>query len=227
MHNIYVSASITILFLLFSPIARSQASKSSDPTLISKPKISEPIATDLGPSTPIPGWKKFEVERAELWLPKSYQGGNLKEDLEEIIATTKQFGPEFNQMVQMMERNKNLLLLLAFDSNIGTSGGVTNVSIASIPAPSSFSLDQFQNMLIENLPPQLQILDREIVSLDRYRAGKLIWKGSVRGFEGKVLQYILEKGNNIWFITYTTGLDEFDQRLPVFEKSINTFHAFP
>ena len=46
---------------------------------------------------------------------------------------------------------------------------------------------------------------------------------SITGTNGKELMYAIKNGNTFWVITYGTGADEFDQRLPEFEKSALTF----
>ncbi|WP_299485430.1 hypothetical protein [Acaryochloris sp. IP29b_bin.137] len=228
MYTKYIAASLTAFFLLFSSLSCSQDNKGSTPKSTSESTPSQPTNGDSGPSTPIPGWKKFAIEKAELWLPESYEGGNIKKDVDLIIARAKQMGSDFDKMVQIIEQSRDLLLLLAFDSNIGPLGEVTNVNITAEPVLSTVSIDDFIDLTIKQLPSQFKVIDREIVSLDRYQAGNLTWKATLNGIETRILQYIIKDRNStVWVVTYTTSADEFDQRLPSFKKSINTFYLLP
>lgn len=68
-----------------------------------------------------------------------------------------------------------------------------------------------------------KIVDTEIKSINGYKTAKIISNFSRPGIKLKQAIYSIKKNNKIWVITYSTGVDEFEKRLPVFEESINTF----
>ena len=78
--------------------------------------------------TSIPGWEKFEANGVELWLPESYDGGNLKEDLQTVVEKIKSLGPEYENMATVIEQNPDMFAIWAFDSNIGASGSLNKYS---------------------------------------------------------------------------------------------------
>jgi len=183
--------------------------------------ISQPTAT------PIPGWKKFEGGGAELWLPASYEGGDISEDLDVLVERLRALGPDFEQMAQMIEQNPSAFVILAFDSEVGDSGVLTNVSVAIEGVLSVVTLDSYLDAVIKQLPSQYRVVERVIVSLDHYQAGRIALEFTVMGVRGKQVTYVIKSGNTVWAVIYGTGADEFDQRLPTFERSIRTFAIQP
>lgn len=186
-----------------------------------------PAQTQTLQPTAIPGWEKFEGEKIELWLPESYEGGNLQEDLDVIAANLRRLGPDYEQMAQFIEQNKDLFVLWAFDSDIGSSGLLTNVNVTTERVVSAVTIDSYLDATIAQLPPQFQVVEREKISLDRHQAGKLVTEFTIAGIEGKQALYVIKDGTTVWVTVFTTGAEEFEQRLPVFEQSINNFWVRP
>ena len=173
--------------------------------------------------TSIPGWEKFEANGVELWLPESYDGGNLKEDLQTVVEKIKSLGPEYENMANVIEQNPDMFAIWAFDSNIGASGSLTSTAITFEKVMSVVTIDTYLDAASSQLPASFVVTDRQIVKLNGYDAGRLVIEFSITGTNGKELMYAIKNGNTFWVITYGTGADEFDQRLPEFEKSALTF----
>lgn len=183
--------------------------------------------TRISQATTIPGWERFVANDIELLLPESFEGGNLSQDVDLIVAGLRDLGPDFDEMASIIEQNKDLISLWAFDSNIGSSGGLTNVAIVSEPVVSSMTLDTYVELSVDQLPSFFEVLDQEIVSLDRYDAGRLIIDFANEETAVRQVMYLIKEGSNAWVITYATGTEEFNERLPVFEQSIDTFLIRP
>ena len=173
--------------------------------------------------TSIPGWEKFEANGVELWLPESYDGGNLKEDLQTVVEKIKSLGPEYENMATVIEQNPDMFAVWAFDSNIGASGSLTSTAITFEKVMSVVTIDTYLDAASSQLPASFVVTDRQIVKLNGYDAGRLVIEFSISGTDGKELMYAVKNGNTFWVLTYGTGADEFDQRLPEFEKSALTF----
>jgi len=47
------------------------------------------------------------------------------------------------------------------------------------------------------------------------------------GINAKEAMFIIKDDNTIWVVTYSTGADEYANRLPVFEQSANTIQLNP
>jgi serine/threonine-protein kinase len=186
----------------------------------SKPEILPTIETL---PTSIPGWEKFEANGVELWLPESYDGGNVKEDLQTVVEKIKSLGPEYQNMATVIEQNPDMFAIWAFDSKIGASGSLTSAAITFEKVMSVITIDTYLDAASSQLPASFVVTDRQIVKLNGYDAGRLMIEFSISGTDGKELMYAVKNGNTFWVVTYGTGADEFDQRLPEFEKSALTF----
>jgi hypothetical protein len=177
-------------------------------------------ATPTG--TPIPGWKKFEAEGVEIWLPESFEGGNPSEDLDMIVDRLNSLGPEFETMAQTIEQNPDAFVFWAFDSDIGESGILTNVNIVTQRVVSAITVETYLDMTAQQLPSQFRVVERGMVDLEYYTAGRIVVEATILSAEVKEVMYLIKHGKSMWGVTYSTGAVEFDARLPMFEQSINT-----
>ena len=169
-------------------------------------------------------WKTFQGENMELKLPNSFEGGS-KRDLDTVINKLKSFGPQYQTLAQTVERNRSAIQIFAFDSEIGSSGLATNVNVISQKIPSNISLERYLKATQSQLPSDFQVIDTKITSVNGYQTGRLITNFNRPGIKGKQALYAIKNNNQIWAIAYTTGANEFEERLPVFEQSISTFQV--
>lgn len=88
---------------------------------------------------------------------------------------------------------------------------------------SAMTIDTYLDAAVSQLPNQWHVVEQEIVSLNRYEAGRLVIEVTYAGVSAKQLIYIIKDNNTIWSITFSTSADEYDLRLPAFEQSIRTF----
>jgi hypothetical protein len=213
---------------VLEPTATPQPTAVPQPTATSEPTaIPEPTATPLPAATAIPGWEKFEARGVALWLPESYEGGNLEEDIDVIVGGLRGLGPDFEQMAQIIEQNPTLYVIWAFDSKVGDSGFLTNVTVTTEKVFSAMTIDTYLDAAVGQLPAQFQVVERDTVSLNGRQAGRLGIEFSISGVVGQEVMYVIKDDSTMWVITYATGAAEFEQRLPVFEQSASTFTIQP
>jgi hypothetical protein len=195
----------------------------------STPVALQPTNTPQPTATPIPGWEKLTGKDIEIWLPESYEGGDpSSEDIDTIFEKAKALGPNFEQMAQAIKNNPSMFVFWAFDSNIGESGAMTNVGIATERVLSSMTLDTYMEVMIKQLPNQIQVVNQEKITLDDYdEARRMMMEITVSNIIAKQVMYVLREGNKVWLINFTTGKSEFDQRLTTFEQAVNTFKIIP
>ncbi len=186
-----------------------------------------PTVTLTPTATPMPGWEKFEGGGVELWLPESYEGGDLSEDVEVIVERLRSFGPDFEQMAQSIEQNPSMYVMWAFDSEVGESGFLTNVNVGKERILSAMTIDTYLDAALGQFPALLQVTERDIVTLTDHEAGRLVIEFEIHGVAVKEVLYAIKEGTTMWLITFATGAGEFDQRLPVFEQSALTFAIQP
>ena len=198
--------------LPFTPTSSTSAQDTATPRLEAR----APLA--------IPGWSKFEGNQVELQLPQTFKGGDLAKDVEVFTAELRKLGPDFEPILQTIQRNPNAFALWAFDSEVGPSGNLTNVNIVSESVPSAITLDTYLDAAKRQFPPQFNVIEQEIIQLDRYTAGRLTTEFNLNGVKGKQLAYVIKQDTTVWVVTYSTGQDEFNQRVSRFETSIDTFY---
>jgi len=194
-----------------------------------------PTATTVPTETPIPtatpdvlaGWNKFTGSGIEIWLPASFEGGDLENDLDVIVEKLKALGPDFEQVAATIEANPTAFVLWAFDSKLGSTGYLTNVNIVKEQVVSAITLDMYAQALQQQLPSYLTISEQNQGKLDRYASLRLVLDTDISGTKGKELMYIIKDSNIIWAITFATALDEFEGRLPEFDQSVQTFNLQP
>ena len=143
------------------------------------------------------------------------------------METVRSLGPDFEYIAQMMEQNPSMWVMWAFDSEVGESGFLTNVTVMREKVMSAVTLDTYLDLTVAQTPAQFQVTERDTVTLKDQQAGRLVIESEVYGKACKQVQYVIKEGNTFWLITFTTGAGEFDQRLPVFEQSALTFAIQP
>ena len=214
------------LFPTFTPFPTRTLLPPSTPTPVPPTPTPEPTDTPEPTVAPIEGWEKFEGGGAELWLPASYVGGDDSQ-LDLIIETLRNLGPDFEQMAQMLEQSPSAFALWAFDSKVGDSGFLTNVNVVAERVPSDVTLETYLELFAKQLPDQFRVVGQGIVPLDGYEAARYLLEFTLQGVQGEQIMYVIKSGNNVWAVTCSTGAGEFDRRLPIFEQSIRTFKVKP
>ncbi len=171
--------------------------------------------------------KKFETAKIELWLPDTFVGGDISKDLDLILSRMRAGGPDSARVAQFIEQNPSMFAMYAIDSKVGDIGSITNVNVTMEQTLSAITLDIYLDAVTKQLPSGFQVLDRKVVTLERYQAGRVVVETASQGRRVKQLVYVFKDGGTFWIATYTTSADEFDQRLPSFEQSIRTFRIKP
>ena len=183
---------------------------------------SQPTPTPGPTPTPIPGFKKIEAGGVELWVPENFEGGDLTSgDRELIVERLRSLGPDFASVAQTIEQNPNMFLLFAADTKLSDSGFMTNINVGREKVLSTMSLDTYTDAAIKQLPSQMKVDKREAVNIGPYQANRLTLDFGTVG--AREVLYII-KGDGVMYLTaYATGQKDFDQKLPIFEQSIQTF----
>jgi hypothetical protein len=69
--------------------------------------------------------------------------------------------------------------------------------------------------------PQFEIREKAAIPLGNGKAGRLVADRPTKGWTS--VAYHVIKDNTMWSITFITREDEFEDRLPVFEQSVQSF----
>ncbi len=187
----------------------------------------EPTSTSLPLPTaePVTGYARFQGKGMEIWLPDSYIGGNLDTDLDIILANIQKAGSEFNATADLINRNRELFSLWAFDQKIGNSRFMTNVNVIRQTVLSSVTLQIYTEANAQSLPSDFKVTETSYRDFGPYKGSRMLLSATIQNIKIKEAIYILQDGATMWVVTYGTSDGEFEERLPSFEKSIETFRS--
>ena len=165
----------------------------------------------------------------ELSLPEGWEGGR-KDELDPIIKNLKEMGQD--QLAEQVEASLSTFLFWGYDTETADSGG--NVSTFNITGDSSsafLSLDEYMDLSYKNVAEAYEkagytfnIIEEDVVPIGNYEeVGRTIFEQTVESVETKWAQYIIKNGSDFWVLTFTAGVEQFDDNIQAFDKTIETF----
>lgn len=181
--------------------------------------------TSHAAGTVVEGWKMFKGGGAELWLPASYEGGDLSKDLDSVVERVRALGPDYEEIARTMERNRSAFAIWAFDSQVGKSGGLTNVTVVTERVPSTVTLETYLGLVSKKLTKDFRVVEQGVVPLGSYQAGRVVLEANLGDAHIKQIMYIVKSGRTLWVVNLATDADEFDERLPAFESGIRNIRV--
>lgn len=178
-----------------------------------QPSISEENIPSGVPS----GWKKFEGGGAELWLPPSWESGDLSEKLDELRTSLGSHNPELENFAQIVKQNPSAVSIWAFDTD--TANSTSLGSSVTIINERIYPGTNFKTLLNESVENRFILLDKKAYKIEDYYVGRIIQLGKNSG----QIKYIIKDGSTLWTVLFSARKDEFEQWAPIFEASIKTF----
>lgn len=180
-------------------------------------------------SVAAPAWKEFSGGGASLWLPDTYQSLDLGAGVDQQIARLQQFGGKYVRTAELTRRSRRAFALRAVDTKVGYRTCAATVGVIRTRQVSpALTLDRFASEVARQLPDLaggvgVQLVRQETIALDRGAAVRMVleFPGACR----KEALYTVKRGDRFWMIVYAADAQEFERRLPSFERSIATFAA--
>lgn len=170
------------------------------------------------------GWQRMEGRGFSIQLPPTWYGGDLLNNPDALADAITALGPEYAQFSQIFEQNPDLIRLIAFDQESPT-GLLTNMTVAQQELALTLTLETFGDLTIAQLPDDLTVLENEIVQVNGQEVARLVIRGEFPTGSFQVLQYSIIRDTQLWVVTYTAGVDEFEELLPIFDASYETFET--
>ncbi len=167
-------------------------------------------------------WQEFSGAGLALSLPKDYTGGNPSTDLDRLAAELEAIDPQYAQRIESIRQNPEAIAFLAFDPESADSGFLTNVNVATESVPADITIEQYLEAATQQLAQLYEIESQEITTVGGDEAGKIVGQFNTDELQVKQLFYAIKRGDTFWIVTYATTAAEFDNRLPDFERSIQT-----
>jgi hypothetical protein len=181
-----------------------------------------PTITQTPTKTPIPGWHLITGDEVSLWLPESWRGGNLEEDLDQLLADAPNEAPEVRQYAEVLEENRSNILLWAYDTQSTGSFHLTNVNIGQELVDDAVTVDLYMDALDRNLLEGFTITGRQLMDIHDYQGGRIFIDVNINGLIIKEVMYIFKVADKMWLVTFAAASDVFDIQLPVLEMSMQT-----
>jgi serine/threonine protein kinase len=191
----------------------------NNPEQVNTDSISkQPSIPEENTSQNIPfGWKKFEGGGAELWLPASWESGDFSKKLDKLKRSLGNHNPDLENLTQIVKQNPSFFTIWAFDTKTANSISLHNhvMIINEQIHPNT----NFKTYLNKTIPNGFILLDMKTYKVEDYDVGRIIQLGK----NSKQIQYTIKDGGTIWVVLFSARQDEFEQELPIFEASIQTF----
>ena len=172
------------------------------PQMTSTPVIFNTL-TPTATATPIPyeqlipsGWKQFKTDLVEIWMPPSFKAAKKETDEElSMVGETSK-----DSLYQMRA-------LVYYGPLVGDS------------------LDTFVDSELKKLDTEVKLTEKRKVSVNSKDALRVTFEMRTQGVDVNELIYIFQDGSTVWVVGYVAQINEYYQRLPLFEQSIKTFRT--
>jgi hypothetical protein len=208
----------------------------AEPTYTFQPSPTFVATSTAWPTiTPIPNWKEYSFleNQARIWLPASYSGGDTVTSSEEILENLRvtfndeAFARDVEGLLAIPE-----ITFFAFDTESTSSARIAYVGSEPLNPDLDLSMDFYLNRMMDNFSEASdRVVERQIVRLDHYQAGKLVVESRVPAGDSEsfvtIVIYMVQVGDTMWFITFRTGREEFKDYREIIETSANSFWVQP
>lgn len=173
-------------------------------------------------AAPVPSdWQRLQGEGVAIALPSHFLGGNPQTELEVIAAQLATAIPDAEQRLTSIRGNLESFALVAFDSQLDETGFLTNLNIATDTVPTDLTTEELLAATAEALAEQSEIVASELVEVNAETSGRLLTRSLVANVQQ--LFYLFVQNGRLYVVVYSASRDAFEQQLPIFEQSIQTF----
>jgi len=194
-----------------------------------------PFGTPAETFTPTPsvtmmmeGWVKFSVPEVEIWMPGSYAAGNPLTGTDAIIASLKEKGANFNWDVikEQLESITDNFVMWAIDSHQGDPDVVTNIAfVYDVPNPGE-PLADYATRYVGAMSDSFRLVEQSSARHPEYEAVLVILEAlDTTTTTTQIALYALKHEGLVWDIMCFTSADEMSERLPEFNRMVETFRV--
>jgi hypothetical protein len=196
---------------------------SATPTPTLTPSITpSPTITPTNTATPIPGWSHIQGDGVSLWLPDSWRGGNLTQDLDQFLADAAGEAAVIQQYAAILQENRAVINLWAFDTASTGHFHLANVNIGREEVADNVTVDIYIDAINRNLPENFTITGQAVQSIHGIPAGSIQVDVLLDGLLIKQIMYIFKVDHVMWLVTFAAMYDTFDAYRAIIEQSVQT-----
>jgi hypothetical protein len=227
-----IVACIVMGILVFMMLNSAPSMQQVQPTYTLQPSPTPFVTSTPWPTvTPIPDWDEysFAENKAKIWLPYSYSGGDtstMSGAIVEDIRVTFNDDAFANNIQELLATPE--IIFFAFDTEFTNSARFMYVGTEALDPDKPLTMEDYLDMMMDNFKDGSdRVVGRQVVQLDHYPAGKLIVESKVPAGDVEtfvtVAIYLIEVDDTMWFITFRTGRDEFSSQQQIIETCANSF----
>ncbi|MGD8821855.1 MAG: toll/interleukin-1 receptor domain-containing protein [Anaerolineales bacterium] len=202
--------------------ANDQGKPTPQATFTTEPVVEQPEFSLTGPSD----WGHYTTNEISLWMPPNWQGGDPSADLPAMLDAIEEANPDFAQYAAAIRANPDAFLYWGYDLN-STASFLTNMNIVTERVPSSITVNQYIDLLSQQLPAMYEIVSTDIYSKNGYQVGELVSQVEMGGAQVGQIMFILRGDNAVYALTFSTQLNEFNQRVETFRQIFEYFEIAP
>jgi len=202
------------------------------------------IVTPLPHSGDIAGWQRVETKLATFWLPASYEIIDLGDGFGELFGDFfEDFAVGMGELVGELSSELggdgatpeplnlgDLNSAFEFDFLIATDEDIlTSAFLISQPREPGTDLDFHLHDALNGIEGDFKLLSLQAIEGAKYEMGRALLEVHDPELKmmGKMLMYVILGEDNVWTLSYQTASEKFDQLLPTFEKSADSFEIKP
>lgn len=162
-----------------------------------------------GTPTPLPyeslipdGWSQFKTGLVELWLPADFEPGD----------------PQFFNNSPNTAMGELILTGTQSESSL-----YQMLVIVSYEPLTAETLDVYLDAEVAKIPADIRVAQRSKVTLNGTEAVRFVFETRYNNVDVNDLTYVFLDGGTIWYVEYIAQINEFFEKLSIFEKSAQTF----
>ena len=184
--------------------------------------IAEPTATLTA------GWHRVMGKGISISLPDAFVGGDLSESTKKAVTErTKPTNKSLVTMLKALEQIPNQqILLFAVDTESSQAGSLLAVTIAYESVSAVLHPFTYFESYIQRFPPlPFTVRSKEERSIAGNPAGRMIIEWGEKG--ARQVIYAVRINTNMYVIGFSTPYEKYEEMLPIFEHSIQSFTVEP
>ncbi len=170
-------------------------------------------------------WVRIEGYGVAIWLPATWQGGDLRKNADAILSMVEGMDPAIAQGVEMLRQNPDSFRLIAFDT-AASSLGAANLNILTQPLPFDISVELLMPSILATLPDFYEILEDDIIQVNGENVGMIIADVNVGPLAVRTVQYFLVRDGLAWIISLTTDSRDLEEGRALSNQIIQSIEFF-
>ena len=202
------------------------------------------IVTTMPRSSDLTGWQRVETKLVAFWLPGSFEIIDLGDSFGEFFSAffegfAEGMGDWIGEIsaeldgegatpepinLDDLDGTFEFDFLMAIDEDL-----LTSVFMISQPRESGNNLENYLHEALSGIEGDFTLLSLQAIEDAPYEMGRAIveMQDPDTHMTGNMLMYVILGADNAWTLNFIAADGKFEQLLPIFEKSVESFTIKP